>query len=74
MKFSYKTRRLLSLLILLVGLPIYAVLVVTIMSYFSSLPAFIELLIYVFFGVVWVFPLRSIFKGIGQKDPDNSDF
>ena len=29
--------------------------------------------IYVFFGVAWVFPLKPIFKGVGQPDPDDPD-
>ena len=68
---NYKTRRILSLLILIVGLPMYAVLVVTCMAFFVALPSLIELILYIFFGIVWVFPLKSIFRGIGQSDPKN---
>jgi len=67
---SYRFRRILSVLILLVGLPLYVVAVITIMSFFERPPFLIELLIYVCLGVVWAFPLKSIFKGVGQEDPD----
>ena len=67
-KLNYKTRRILSLLILLVGLPIYAVFVVTVMSFLVDLPIVVELLLYIFFGVVWAFPTKFIFRGIGQSD------
>ena len=71
MKINYKTRRVVSLLILLVGLPLYVVLVVSGMTLLVNLPKFIELIIYLFFGVVWVFPLKFIFRGVGQSDPSN---
>lgn len=72
MKINYKTRRFLSLIILLIGLPLYAVAVVTGMAFLIKLPMVIELFIYIFFGVVWVFPVKFIFRGIGQSDPDAS--
>ena len=70
MKIRYRTRRLLSLLILLVGLPIYIGVVVLVISKFDRLPMFVELILYVLLGVVWAFPLKFIFMGVGQKDPD----
>ena len=72
MKINYKTRRFLSLVILLVGLPLYVAAVVTGMAFLINLPMVIELFIYIFFGVVWVFPVKFIFRGIGQSDPDDS--
>lgn len=71
MKLKYKTKRLLSLLILLFGLPLYAILVVTGMTFLSHIPIIIELLLYIFFGTVWVFPLKVIFRGVGQSDPND---
>ena len=71
MKINYKTRRFLSLIILLVGLPLYAAAVVTGLAFLIKLPMVIELFIYIFFGVVWVFPVKFIFRGIGQSDPDD---
>ena len=56
-------------MILLIGLPLYVGLVVTLMSLFSEVPALVELIIYVFFGVAWAFPTKFIFRGIGQSDP-----
>jgi len=40
------------------------------MSLFGRPPFIIELLIYICLGVVWAFPLKFIFKGVGQEDPD----
>ena len=67
---DYKTKRKLSLLILLVGLPLYSVLVVTVMAFLVNLPTFLELFIYVFWGIIWVFPLKVVFRGVGQSDPN----
>ncbi len=71
MKISYKTKRVLSILILLFGLPIYVIGVVTGMTVFDNLHMLVELFLYVCFGIVWVFPVKFIFKGIGQKNPDD---
>jgi flagellar biosynthesis protein FliQ len=72
MALSYKARRRWSLLILVVGLPIYVVVAVTIMNSIASLPKLVELFIYVFLGVAWAFPLKFVFKGIGQADPQDT--
>ena len=70
----YKTRKRLALLVLVVGLPIYTIVAVTLMSGLMNsdirLPIGLELLAYVALGVGWAIPLRWIFKGIGQPDPD----
>ncbi len=67
---SYKTRRRLSLLALVVGLPLYIIAAVAIVGQFDRPGLLTELLIYVGLGIVWVLPLRSVFRGIGKEDPD----
>ncbi|MEX0371730.1 MAG: DUF2842 domain-containing protein [Tateyamaria sp.] len=71
MALSYKTRKRLSLLILIVALPLYIVAAVTIVGLFERPPILVELLIYVGLGVVWALPLKAVFKGIGQPDPES---
>lgn len=70
MALSYKARRRWSLVALLVGLPAYIIVAVGILGLFDRPPFWLELLIYIVLGVVWAFPLKAIFKGIGQADPD----
>ena len=70
MALSYKARRRWSLLILLVALPLYLVVAVTVVGLFDRPPILLELLIYVGLGVVWALPLRRVFLGVGQADPD----
>lgn len=69
---TYKARKRLALFVLVVGLPVYIVVAVTIMSQASRFAMPIELLIYVLLGIGWAFPLKWVFKGIGQEDPDRN--
>ena len=70
MALSYKTRRRLSVLILLVGMPAYVVVAVNVLSLFERPPVWLELVIYVALGFLWALPFRAIFRGVGQADPD----
>lgn len=70
MALSYKARRRLSLLILLVGLPTYIVVSITIVNWLDRPPLLVELLVYVVLGIVWALPFKSVFRGVGKADPD----
>ena len=70
MALAYKTRRRLSLLVLVVGLPIYVIVAVNVMALFERPPILVELLIYLALGVLWALPLRGVFLGVGKADPD----
>ena len=65
---SYKLKRRLSLFILIVGLPLYVILIVNIISSFDRPNFLVELLIYLLSGIVWALPLRSVFRGVGQAE------
>ena len=73
MALSYKTRKRLSLLVLLVGLPAYIIIAVTVVNLLDRPSLWVEFFVYVALGVLWAFPLKAVFKGIGQPDPDNPD-
>ena len=73
MALSWKARRRLSLLILLVGLPIYVVVAISIVNWFDRPPIWLEFFVYVALGIVWALPLKGVFKGVGQADPDAND-
>lgn len=70
MALSYRTRRRLSLLILLVGLPLYIVVAVTVVNMLARPPFWLELVVYVGLGIAWALPFRFVFRGVGQTDPD----
>ncbi len=67
---SYKARKWLAGLILVFGLPLYIVVAVNVVALFERPSILLELLIYVGLGVIWALPLKAVFKGIGQPDPD----
>jgi hypothetical protein len=67
---TYRTRKRLAILILLVGLPLYIVVAVNLVELFGRPSFLVELLIWVALGIVWALPLKAVFKGIGQADPD----
>ena len=62
MALSYNARRRWSLVVLLIGLPVYIVMAVWLMSFFETRPHIVvEVLIYLGLGVLWAFPLRAVF-------------
>jgi len=73
MALSYTARRRWALVILLIGLPLYIVLAVNLVDLFERPPIWLEFLIFVALGVVWILPFKFIFLGIGQADPDADD-
>jgi hypothetical protein len=71
---SYKTRKRLAMLVLLVGMPVYVIVVVTAMNWldrtFGRLPIWAEVPLYGILAFAWILPFRGVFRGIGQADPD----
>ena len=73
MTIRYKNRRRISLILLLVGLPIYIIFAINLVALFERPSILVELLIYLGLGIIWAFPFKFIFKGIGQADPDQTE-
>ena len=75
MALSYKARRRWSLIILLVGLPLYIVAAVSLAGWlearFGRLPILAEVAVYVALGFLWAVPFRFVFRGVGKADPEN---
>lgn len=70
---SFRARKRLSLLVLVVALPAYIVAAVSLVALFERPPFLLELGIYIVLGVIWTFPLKALFRGVGQPDPDQKD-
>lgn len=70
MALSYKAKRRWSLVILLIGLPLYVVVAVNIVDLFDRPGVLLEMLIYVVLGVLWALPFRALFRGIGKPEPE----
>ena len=73
MTIGYKNRRRISLILLLVGLPIYIIFAINLIALFERPSILVELLIYLGLGIIWAFPFKFIFTGIGQADPDQTE-
>ena len=67
---SYKARRRWALVILLIGLPAYIVVAVTVVNLLERPPIFVELLVYIVLGILWALPFRFVFRGVGKEDPE----
>jgi len=67
-----KTRKRLSLLVLVVVMPLYVVVAVTLMNWldarFGRQPILIEVLIYVVLGILWALPFKKVFIGVGKGE------
>jgi hypothetical protein len=68
---TYRTRKRLALLALVIGLPLYAGLALWALSLFERPHPLLELALYALLGIVWALPLRAIFKGVARPDPDD---
>ncbi len=81
MALSYQKRKRLALLILVVGLPLYCLVTLALIGLANDtwwsgegerMPLLLEAVIFIGLGLAWALPLRKIFLGIGQPDPDAS--
>ncbi|SMX43426.1 DUF2842 domain-containing protein [Actibacterium lipolyticum] len=70
MALSHKARRRWSLVLLLIGLPLYIVVAVTLVGLFERPSILVELVIYIALGILWALPFKFVFKGVGREDPD----
>jgi hypothetical protein len=66
---SYRTRKILCAVLLMVGLPLYVVAATTLVGLFDRPGLLVELAVYVGLGILWALPLRGLFRGIARPDP-----
>lgn len=71
MKLSWKARRRWAIFVLVIAMPAYIVAVVNVIDLFDRPPFWVELVVYVALGIVWALPLKALFKGIGQPQPED---
>ncbi|PTE16078.1 DUF2842 domain-containing protein [Pseudogemmobacter blasticus] len=74
MALSHAARKRLSLLILVIGMPLYVVVAVSVVNWadarWGRLPFLAEMAVYIVLGLLWALPFRSLFRGVGQADPN----
>jgi len=73
MALSHKARRRWAMVILLVGLPVYIVLAVTVIDWLGRPGPWVEFAVYVVLGIGWALPFRAVFRGVGRADPGAGD-
>ena len=73
MALSYKARRRWSLVVLLVGMPLYIVAVINVLAWLGRPSILVELAVYIVLGVIWVLPFKFVFRGVGKEDPEGAD-
>ena len=66
---SYRTRKIVCAVLLMVGLPLYVVAASTVVGLFERPDMLTELAIYFGLGILWALPLRRLFRGIARPDP-----
>ncbi|MEM6663164.1 MAG: DUF2842 domain-containing protein [Pseudomonadota bacterium] len=69
---SYRNRKRLALFVLIIGLPAYIVVATSLVNQFERPGILVELGVYVGLGIIWAFPLKWLFRGLGQPDPDSN--
>ena len=69
MTLSWRARRRWSLVILLVGMPLYVVAAVSLVGLFERPGPLVELAVYVGLGILWALPFRFVFLGVARDDP-----
>lgn len=67
---TYKTRKRIAIAVLVLGLPLYIVVATTVVGLFDRPSVWVELAVYVALGILWAFPLKRLFLGLGKPDPD----
>jgi membrane protein implicated in regulation of membrane protease activity len=71
MALSWRTRRKLAVAILVIGLPLYLLAALILIVALGDLPPLAQVALYLVLGVAWVIPLRPVFRGVGQPEPED---
>ena len=69
-RLSWRARRILSLVLLLVWLPLYVVVAVTLTGWMDEPHFLLEAAVYAGLGFLWALPFRPVFRGISREDPE----
>lgn len=70
---SYRVRKLVCVLVLMIALPAYIVVAATVAGLLDRPPFLVELAVYVGLGIVWALPLRALFRGMGRAGPGQEE-
>lgn len=71
MALSKGARKFWSIVVLVIGLPIWIVIAVNLADLVARDNMLVELLVFAVLGVIWIFPFKGLFTGSAAKDPDD---
>mgnify|MGYP001332864006 FL=1 len=57
-----KLKKIMSIVLFIFAISLYSLLVMTLLSFFNLNHWLIELAVYMFFGIIWIFPSMYILK------------
>ena len=66
MALSDRSRRRWSLFLLLVWLPFYIVVAITVIAMLGDINKWLQIPLYLVLGIAWALPFKSVFTGIGR--------
>lgn len=66
MALSDRARRRWSLFLLLVWLPIYIVIAISVIAMLGDINKWLQIPLYLVLGIAWAVPFKPIFTGIGR--------
>lgn len=73
MALSMKARKRWSLVVLLIGLPVWIVVAVNLADLINRDSIFVELVVFVVLGFVWILPFKKLFSGVAAMPPEDRD-
>ena len=62
-----KLKKIIAYVVLFIFLPLYIVLVVSIIDYVGRFNIWLEFGTYVLLGIIWIFPFKFAFKGLASR-------
>lgn len=73
MALSLKARKRWSLVVLLIGMPLWIIIAVNLADLINRDSILVELLVFVVLGVVWILPFKKLFTGIAAAPPEDEN-
>ena len=66
MALSHKARRRWSLFLLLVWLPFYIVVAISVLALFGDINKWLQIPLYMVLGIAWALPFKKVFLGVDR--------
>ena len=71
MALSLKARKRWSLVVLLIGLPLWIILAVNIADLINRESILVELVVFILLGIAGILPFKELFQGVAGMPPEN---